>query len=230
MKRLLIFDIDGTLLQSTSLQMSCLRQALEFIFANHFLRWGEREATFTTDSGILFEISQEILGRSPSRDEEARFKSAFIAAVERSLAEGNCLSATPGANQALMLAGNAVSIATGGFQVVSELKMKSVALPFEGIPAAFAEDGFTKEKVLEIALARAESQVATRFDEVFYFADASYDVRAARSLGFKFVGVGDSVRRKRLMDCGAELTVPDLTVINDLFLPETPGVEFRRLS
>lgn len=224
MKRLLVFDIDGTLLQSTSIQMSCLRRALHHIFESNYSRWGEREAKFTTDSGILAEISQELLGRAPSPEEAMRFETAFLTEIQQCMVTSECV-ATAGAAEVLGNFGrsaHAVAIATGGLQRVSSLKMNKAKLPFDGIPAAFAEDGFTKEEVIKTAVLRAEAKWEIRFDEIVYFGDASYDLQAARTLGLKFVGVGDSARQRRLIECGAKLTVPDLTSVDELFSKPLP--------
>jgi phosphoglycolate phosphatase-like HAD superfamily hydrolase len=219
MKRLVIFDIDGTLLQSIPLQMMCLERALLGIFESRLSLWAKKEAQNTTDSGILFEMSQEILGRTPLPDEEARFRSLFLIELEEALDRGDEVIATPGADHALSVfrAGGemAVSIATGGFESISKVKMSRAGLSLDGIPAAFAEDGFTKEEVLRTSRLRAEQHYATRFEEVIYIGDASYDVRAAGKLGFGFVGLGQGARRRRLIDCGARFIVPDLKHLHD---------------
>jgi phosphoglycolate phosphatase-like HAD superfamily hydrolase len=228
MSRLLIFDIDGTLLQSTTIQMLCLERALKNIFQGRLSHWGEKEAHFTTDSGILAEISQELVGRSPSQEEQVRFKAAFLAALELALDQGEGIPATPGAASVLAPGRNAdqsVAIATGGFQCVSSMKMGRAGLSFQDIPAAFAEDGFTKEEVLRVALRRAELYHGRKYDEVVYIGDASYDVRAASNLGFRFVGVGSGYRRQRLMECGAKVTIPDLTTLDRALNGETPPDE-----
>jgi phosphoglycolate phosphatase-like HAD superfamily hydrolase len=214
MNRLIIFDIDGTLLQSIPLQMMCLERALLGIFDSRMAQWGKREAQNTTDSGILVEMYTELMGRIPLPSEKAQFESLFLIELEQALNRGDEIKAIPGADHALSTFREgremAVAVATGGFESVSRLKMKRAGLSLDGIPAAFAEDGLTKEEVLRASQLRAELHYAAQFDEVVYIGDASYDVRAASKLGFRFVGVGSGARSRRLMDCGARFTVPDL--------------------
>jgi phosphoglycolate phosphatase-like HAD superfamily hydrolase len=215
METLLIFDIDGTLLRSTELQMACLENALLAVFGGQLTLWGNKEPRSTTDSGILAEIARDLWGRAPLPADEARFRAIFLAEMNVALTRGANLTQTPGA--AFAITGDcaprraAVAIATGGFESVSKLKADHAGLSINSLPAAFAEDGFMKEQVLCVSLHRAESHYGTKFKKVVYVGDACYDARAANRLGFMFVGVGSGTRVQRLLDCGASVTVPDLT-------------------
>lgn len=212
MESLLIFDIDGTLLQSVKLQTMCLERALRLCLNCQF---SLEDAQATTDAGIFAEIHQKISGRPPLPSEQDCFRSFFFAELEQAFACGEDVVATLGANNVLAGSLNgrdvAVAVGTGGFESVSRLKMERAGLSMEDIPAAFAEDGFTKEEVLRASLLRAESHYGARFQEVVYIGDASYDVRAAERLNFRFVGIGAGKREKRLLSCGAKIVIPDLT-------------------
>ena len=51
----------------------------------------------------------------------------------------------------------------------------------------------------------------TGFDAVTYVGDQPWDVVAAQTLGFRFVGVGGPGGTERLQAAGAETVIPDFT-------------------
>ena len=65
---------------------------------------------------------------------------------------------------------------------------------------------------MAIALDRAASlQGISSFDSVVYVGDAIWDLKAATSLGYGFVGIGRGERAERLRLEGAEWVLADFT-------------------
>ena len=48
-----------------------------------------------------------------------------------------------------------VAIATGCWQVSARFKMAAAGIPVEGLPAAFADDGPSRESIVRMAIERA---------------------------------------------------------------------------
>jgi phosphoglycolate phosphatase-like HAD superfamily hydrolase len=90
------------------------------------------------------------------------------------------------------------------------LKLSAAGLETEGVPAAFAEDGESREEILLAATARArEFYGCESFDRVVSLGDGLWDVSAARNLGFAFVGLGGGERAAMLRDAGASHVIED---------------------
>jgi phosphoglycolate phosphatase-like HAD superfamily hydrolase len=97
-----------------------------------------------------------------------------------------------------------VALATGCWRVSAELKLKAAGIQTEHLPAAFAEDGLSREAILQTAVSRARLLYEQNgFEKIVSVGDAQWDVQAARALGIPFVGVGNGDRERRLRRAGA---------------------------
>jgi len=76
--RLVIFDIDGTLTQTTKADEECFVRSLADVcgFSDVDTDWSRYK--HATDSGILHEIYEAHIGRSPSPDEISQFRQHFV--------------------------------------------------------------------------------------------------------------------------------------------------------
>jgi phosphoglycolate phosphatase-like HAD superfamily hydrolase len=102
-----------------------------------------------------------------------------------------------------------VALATGGWRLSAQLKLAAAGLDCRGVPLASADDGLTREEIVEQACARAGFSIsaATRIVSV---GDGVWDVRTARSLGLRFLGVGEGTHAEALYRAGAGSVLPDL--------------------
>jgi phosphoglycolate phosphatase-like HAD superfamily hydrolase len=120
----------------------------------------------------------------------------------------------PGANSFLTSLGPPsdwrAAIATGGWRPSAELKLRTAGIDAGEIPAAFAEDGPSRESIVGAAIERASvryKQVA--FEKIVLVGDAVWDVHTAKRLDLPFVGVGRDDRAARLCDFGAGCVLVD---------------------
>ncbi len=76
--RLVIFDIDGTLTQTMKTDEECFVLSLADVcgFSDVDTDWSHYR--HATDSGILHEIYEVRIGRSPSSDEVSQFRQHFV--------------------------------------------------------------------------------------------------------------------------------------------------------
>ena len=76
--RLVIFDIDGTLTQTMKTDEECFVLSLADVcgFSDVDTDWSHYR--HATDSGILHEIYEVPIGRSPSSDEVSQFRQHFV--------------------------------------------------------------------------------------------------------------------------------------------------------
>ncbi len=99
--------------------------------------------------------------------------------------------------------GWAVAIATGCWRRSAQFKIEVAGIPADGLPAAFADDGPSRESIVRTAIERA----GRGFQRIVLIGDADWDVRTARQLGLPFIGIGGSRRAERLRFAGAGHTI-----------------------
>jgi len=217
---LVMFDIDGTLTETTKIDEECFVRSLAEVcgFADVETDWSGYK--HTTDSGIFHEIYLARVGRSPSVAEILHFRRHFIGL----LAEVSSVAAfTPiaGARELLScLAGGSehrVSLATGAWRDSARIKMAGAGLCFDDYPAASADDAHDRESIMRLSMQRAVERHGAPFVSTVYIGDGVWDARACRTLGIPFIGIGSGVRATRLASEGAIRVFQDYSDA-DLFL------------
>jgi phosphoglycolate phosphatase-like HAD superfamily hydrolase len=196
--RLAIFDVDGTLVRSVSVDADCYVRALGETcgIGDVDSRWVA--ASELSDSGITNHLFRERLGRAPRPGEVEKLRRRF----SELLGEASCPE-IPGARRFLRRlpdAGWSVAIATGGWRDCALGKLSRAGIEIAGLPAAFAGDGDAKRPIVQEALRRAGGP----FQGVTFFGDGPGDLAAASALGIAFVAVGDRVQGSvpRISDYG----------------------------
>ena len=233
--RLAIFDVDGTLTETTRIDTECFVQALSTdlgveSFDSNWLGYRHQ-----TDSGIALELFERHLGRAPTAAEMARVQDRFRALLEEAVAyDPRACRQIPGAPGALELLTAepdwGVAIATGGWRVSALLKLDHARIEIRHLPAAFADDGVAREDILRAALSRARKLYRQEsFDRPVYVGDAVWDIRAARTLGLRFIGIGTADRAAALRAEGTTHVVPDFAdadrwrrALDEAEVPEIP--------
>ena len=213
--RLAIFDIDGTLTETNSVDSFCFVQAMADAHSvvGMSTNWGAY--THTTDSFITQEVLHERFGRPPAEEELSIFQTHFVKLLEEHCAKDGSLFAEIGGAAAAVERLRrepdwAVAVASGCWRDSGMLKLRAAGLELGDTPAAFAEDGLSREEILLTAVGRArEVYRQENFERVVSLGDGLWDLRAAWVLGFPFVGVARGARAKRLRGAGASHVVED---------------------
>ena len=233
--KLAIFDIDGTLTNTNSVDNECFIKALSEAHAITEINTDWATYPHTTDSGITLQIFQEKFGRDPEDPELDKFKSCFVNMLsEKYQANSSSFNAIAGASVALnklkQESGWAIAIATGCWRESALLKLRAAKIDIVGIPAAFAEDGLSREDILQAAVSQSlEQHRLSSFAKVVSIGDGLWDVRTARRLDFAFLGVGCGESAALLHQAGAKHVIEDFADYDQLvrFLnqAEIPTVE-----
>ena len=213
--KLAIFDIDGTLTNTNSVDDGCFVNAL--VEAHSITGINTDWATYshTTDSGITTQIFQEKYGRDPEEPELEKFKSCFVNLLSKQYASNSSsfaeiAGASVALNRLRQETGWAVAIATGCWRESALLKLRAAKIDVDGIPAAFAEDGLAREAILESAVSQSLRLCGVScFDKTISIGDGLWDVRTARNLGFTFLGVGCGESAVMLNRAGAKHVIED---------------------
>jgi phosphoglycolate phosphatase-like HAD superfamily hydrolase len=213
--KLAIFDIDGTLTNTNSVDNECFVRALAEAHAITEIDTDWAAYPHTTDSGITRHVFQERFGRNPDETELSKFKSCFVNMLSKQCqSNSSSFAAIAGAaialNKLKLEPDWAVAIATGCWRESALLKLRAAKIDLDGLPAAYAEDGLSREEILQAAVSRSMEQYRLRsFEKIVSIGDGLWDVRTARRLNFTFLGVGSGDSAAILHQAGAKHVIED---------------------
>lgn len=184
-----IFDIDGTLLNSAAVDDALYREAVRRVLGQVQLRPSLHAYDYVTDTGVLSQILAD--NEIPAEQEPLHeIRSHFVDLLRGHVDEHGPFVEIPGAGALLSSLraseAHAVAIATGGWRESAVLKLESAGLYLSDLPLATSNDHHERTAIMEIAL----TQLGSGIDTVTYFGDGPWDRDACRTLGWEFVAVG----------------------------------------
>lgn len=232
---LAIFDIDGTLTETDRVDDICFVQAMADAHAITEISTDWAKYPHTTDSAITSYIFRIRFNREPEEAELLKFKSHFIGLLEGFRAKDSSLFAEiVGASLMLRRLNQdtewRVAIASGGWRVSAALKLKAAGIKVNDFPAAFAEDGLSREEIMQAAEMKARTHYRQNdFARIVSVGDGLWDVRTARNLKFPFIGLGSGEKEKELRRAGATHVIKDYVdyslLLNCLVEADIPKAE-----
>lgn len=184
----IIFDIDGTLLESMAVDNELYFSAVTEVLGPVSIRkLGDYD--HVTDSGILAQILDDN-GHSASAEVTMSVKAIFLKGLRRHIEDVGSFPVIDGALEFVESARksdeNRVAIATGGWRQSALLKLESAGFDIDGIPLLTSDDSSSRVGIMRSALKELGDDV----ESVTYFGDAEWDRRACKDLGWNFVAVG----------------------------------------
>ncbi len=184
-----IFDIDGTLLQSAAVDDILYREAVRRVLGDVQLRPSIHAYDYVTDAGIFAQILKDNAIQA-DKDAQVKIKQHFVTALRHHVDHNGPFVEVPGASrllQSLRESGaHAVAIATGGWRESAEFKLQSAGLDYSGFPLATANDHYERTAIMEIAL----SKLGQKFESITYYGDGPWDREACAALDWRFIPVG----------------------------------------
>jgi phosphoglycolate phosphatase-like HAD superfamily hydrolase len=202
---LAIFDIDGTLTDTTRIDDVCYEKVLEtgFGITNIHLGLGTSNPDHYTDAGYTKAIFQARLGRLPEETEVQHIKRQFKELLKQSFAsDPGCIKQIPGAGEIIHALRNGSewkpAIATGGWHDWAAFKLQCTQLLYPDIPLATSDDAGTRSVIVQFAIARAQQQYKVeKFDRIVAIGDNIWDLRTAQKLNLPFIGIGKAEALRR---------------------------------
>ena len=218
MIRLVLFDIDGTLIHTSGAG----EKAFARVFANFFgIADGTEKLKFAgrTDVGILreFFVHNAI---APSSENLEQFFEAYVFLLDHMLQQ------LPGGvhpgvwdwlhDLRTLPQPPVVGLLTGNIRLGAEIKLRRFSLWEQFETGAFADDSAERNEIAAIAKKRGEVLLGTelRGEEVLIIGDTPLDIACARAIGAKVLAVGTGMYRpKDLFPLKPDWAVDNLTKV-----------------
>lgn len=206
--RLVLLDIDGTLLSATRLSRGCLLEALEEVFGRAVAVDGYDFAG-KTDPQIVRELTRA--AGLPAEDVERGFPRALAAYAARLTARlrDEDVRAKPGA-VALVEALHAhprvtLGLLTGNLEPCARAKLAPLGVNGRFAFGAFGSDDEDRYRLPALAVERAFAATGRRFAgrQVVVVGDSVHDVRCGRSLDVRAVAVATGPTPEPLLRAAA---------------------------
>ncbi len=214
--RLVLFDIDGTLVLTGGAGVRAMTRAFEAVFQVPDAFRGVVMAG-RTDQAILLE-ALERAGRRVDGSALAAFQREYVEALREEIRRPSPEArAMPGVRELLgALAARPdvyLGLVTGNFAHAARIKLAHFDLARYFAWGAFGDDAREREALVPIALARAAAHGVPPVprDRVFVVGDTPSDVRCARAAGARAVGVATGpYDATALRASGADYVLADL--------------------
>lgn len=198
-QRLVLFDVDGTLLDAGGSGRWALSRAFEEVFGIADAEPFTRQVAFDgmTDPEIHAAIARNAsLSESRVRGSSSELQRSFLSHLERRLSGAVARRALPGVVDLLDglagVNGAAVGLATGNIEAGARLKLASVGLAERFDLGGFGGDAPDRAGIGRVARERFETASGEPIDPraVILVGDSVQDVLAARANGYRSLAVG----------------------------------------
>lgn len=193
---LIMFDIDGTLVDTDSFEDECYFKAVKKVIP-HSINPDCSAYANATDSGIIDEIiSMNDLGSNRSAICE-NVKQFFIGYIQESLQENHAIEISGAASFVKYLKSRkdvTLAIATGGWEETAKMKLTTAGIDYSNIAFASGSDSKSRIGIMKMAEERCS---INNFVSRTYFGDAIWDKKATSELNYNFILVGNKIKHSK---------------------------------
>ena len=212
-KKLIIFDIDGTLLYSNKIDSQCFADTYEKVYQSPFPTIDWSKYPHVTDDTIFKTVIQEHFSREATFEEMDAFRNEFVALIQEKRVETpKEFKEVKNSRETieLLLADECyeVGIATGGWRKPAMVKLKHIGISTEHLHMSFADGNPTREDIINGVFSQT-NKLNMEFEKVVYVGDAPWDVRTTRNMNLPFIGVRRESDFEVLRKLGAETIIPN---------------------
>lgn len=221
--KLVLFDIDGTLLLSGGAGLRALDRAFE---ALHGARAASKGIRFAgrTDPAIVHDIFVERLGREPLAAEMAALLDAYVPLLEEEVAASERFVVMPGAAGLLDALSPRddllIGLVTGNVESAARIKLARAGLVHHFRYGGFGSDSPDRLELTRLGIARGArlaGELSRDVSGVFVIGDTEADVHAGRSAGAFTVAVATGgVTFEALASESPDLVLRDLADASSL--------------
>jgi phosphoglycolate phosphatase-like HAD superfamily hydrolase len=204
---LVIFDIDGTLTDTTGIDDFCFFKTFFDLFRINLIGANWSNYVNVTDPGITYEVFQEKMERLPTDEEIRKVKEYFINLLKLSWElTPERFSEIPGAKEIiwkLQERGHKIAFATGAWHDSAIIKLKSIDIDPTEFPFGNADYSHSREEIIKHVVTISQKFYSSDFGKITYIGDGKWDYETCKKLKVDFIGI-DSKNNGQLKKLGAE--------------------------
>jgi phosphoglycolate phosphatase len=191
--RVILFDIDGTLIRTGGAGVKAFARASELVFG---IPGGTDHLNFhgRTDTSLIREYL-EFHGLEVSQSHRERFLQAYLVLLAEQL-NSHAGETCPGVAAFLhacrsLTPSPLIGLLTGNVRLGAELKLRAHGLWEEFSIGGFGDDDEDRNRIAVIAHSRSEQAIGTNIpgDQVLVIGDTERDVACARAIGARCLAV-----------------------------------------
>ena len=210
---LILFDIDGTLMDTGGAGLHSLNAAIDEVFGPG---GPSLNLAGSTDGGIVRGLFEHF-GRSYDAVIEEEFYRAYLPKLEVNLRDdsfgGRLLAGVPDLLNHLQGDGHTLGLMTGNLARGARVKVSRFGIEDYFAFGSYGDDHWDRNKLGPVALKRAEKNVGRAFpvEETLVIGDTPKDVACAHAFGARCLAVATgSFSSEELVACGADEVVETL--------------------
>ena len=188
-----IFDIDGTLVESFQFDGNIYVSAVKDVLGDVIIKDNWKHYKNITDTGILRQIMDE--NEICEEGQIGKVRKKFGDLVRRYLENSECRpkkGAIGLIDKLLSDPRYKVGFATGGWRHTAEMKLQQAGFDLKNTVLFSSDDSDERVEIMKKCL----FALGSRFNHVVYIGDAEWDIQAAETLGWHFIGVGARLEGK----------------------------------
>lgn len=202
--KLALFDVDGTLTDTNTIDSECFVDALSAEFGIDSINEDWSAYTHTTDRGILTELLQRAWSREPDEESLAAHRRRFVALLSDRMPKARAIPGAVDFLERVREDGWSVVLCTGAWGDSARLKLARAGFPHDLLLAS-CDLATSREAILQAGIEMAASPC----DSIVVFGDAVWDIRAARNLQLPFIAVATDTKADTLRREGADVVIDD---------------------
>lgn len=214
MKKLVIFDIDGTLTNTNAADHQAFEKAYRELYDLDVsdLNWEDCENY--TDTGIAQHIFGEKIGRTCGPVDLRKIKkqvqdNLFELYNEDELNFAEVKGATDFLEFLKTRTEICLAIATGCWEHSANFKLNVSGIDYEGLPMGNSDHAISRVGITNYAIDEAKKHYGiASFDEIIYFGDGVWDYKTTQAMGIRLIGV-DVANTGRLKELGVQNIITD---------------------
>ncbi|MFO1462750.1 MAG: HAD family hydrolase [bacterium] len=225
MRKLILFDIDGTLLMTGGAG----KEAFNRVFAEHYGiagAWRDIHPDGRTDPSLIVELFEKNLGRRPVPEEMQRVSSAYAEAFEEALPRSERFRLLPGVVALLNFLSEReiglLGLATGNFESTAGQKLRHAGLHGYFRFGGYGSDHVQRVELTRIAVERGRALLGGGWlpnEEIILVGDTLHDIECGRRLGLTTVAVATgSTPRAALEAARPDFVLDSFTPLEEVAL------------
>lgn len=209
----IIFDIDGTLTDTTKVDDKCFMKAFKNVFGIDISNQNWLDFKNVTDWGITEELILKHKKRLPTAIEYEKIISEFLLELQYELnTNKNQFQEIEGASVFIKFLQEKdeikIGIATGGWEKSALLKLNAIGV--NASKFAFSNSNHFKAREDIVLNTIQELKQKNKIDRIIYFGDGTWDYLTCEKLGIEFIGI-DNSKNNKLKTIGTKTIFEDFS-------------------